>query len=94
MTLEEKRVYARGYNAGRNQKWPAHKPPRPPDKLCASVFEAAANLRDVANTVCATLDETDEFVMAFSPVIDEFDSHMAEITKWLLEQESRTQPRR
>jgi hypothetical protein len=76
-------AYQRGYAARGNGRWPRHKPPAPPDPVVRELLSAAAALRDVADNVCAQLDEQDDFVKELGPRIDQLDEAMAGITRWL-----------
>lgn len=83
-TREEANAYQRGYSAGLNGKWPMHKPPRPPDELCAALIEAARELRDAIDGELAKFDPDDELELAVGSKIDALDAQLTRITEWLL----------
>lgn len=83
MDKVEQRIYARGYSAGARCRWPAHKPPAPPDERVASMQRAAQALRDALDAACATFPEDDEFVLTLDPPISAFDAEMEKWTAWL-----------
>ena len=79
---EFKRAYNKGYKAG--ARWPEHRPPYPPEPIVRQLMEALHELRDVADTQCATLDEDDEYVAAFEAPIQKSDDAMRAVSEWLL----------
>ena len=87
MTSAEKLAYAKGYNAGVRDRWPAHRPPAPPDQRVAAMLHAARALRDALDVACATFVEDDEFVLTLDPPIAAFDAEMVKWTEWLRSQE-------
>lgn len=92
MTREEKQAYARGYNASRSRSWPLHKPPLPPVELLADFVAAARELREAADTLCATLDDDDDLVKMIAPQIDALDESQKRWGLWLLEFTSLASP--
>jgi len=78
-----KRLYSKGYYTGGCKKWPAHKPPTPPNEHVKNLMEAARELRDAADHICATLVGEDEFIKELSPGVDSVDKAMCDITEWL-----------
>jgi hypothetical protein len=85
MTRAEQLAYARGYNAGRGDRWPAHKPPMPPEPIIQRLMAALRALRDEADGQCAMFDPDDEMVVALGPHIDEADAALEAVTTWLKE---------
>lgn len=90
MTPEEKKAYqlgySRGYNAGRAGKWPAHRPPSPPDEAVRKLMAALTGLRDAVDSYLATSDPDDPELEAwFGWHIDATDEAMRVITLWLFE---------
>lgn len=83
MTAEESRAYSKGYAAGLRRAWPCNKPPKPPDEHISNLMAALTDLRDSADSICASLMEDDEFTKILSPKIDAVDRAMADITTWL-----------
>lgn len=63
---EYRHGYSRGYETGRRNNWPQQLSlPAPPNKLVAELFEAAKEIRDVADSYCATTMEDDELKLEF-----------------------------
>lgn len=81
--IERQKSYCRGYNAGIAKKWPAHKPPLPPDPLIQSLVEAATEMRDAFDDYLSQLDPDDEIQQELGEPIDQFDNIMTAITTWL-----------
>jgi hypothetical protein len=82
-TDDEKRAYAKGYNAAQRHAWPEHRPPVPPEPVLAALVKALSGLRDVADDLCATLDEEDPVAARLAPLVDVADEAMAGLTAWL-----------
>lgn len=70
MTDDERRAYARGYSAT-SRRWPAHRPPTPPDPVVGRLVSALRALRDAVDTSLATFPPDDE-------IRDESDPHVEE----------------
>lgn len=85
MTYQERLAYGRGYNTGAAGRWPAHKPPHPPEPITRALIEALQELRDAYDGLCATLDESDEIVALLDPSISQADEAMEKVTIWLRE---------
>lgn len=83
MNDDYKRGYSKGYNAGVAGRWPEHKPPSPPDDVVAALWKVASELRDTADSLCATLDDEDEFLKSLVPKIDAIDRLGHWIADWL-----------
>lgn len=81
-TEDEKRAYAKGYNAGRRNDWPAHRPPVPPEPVLAALVKALSDLRDGVDGACATLDESDELTAQLSPLVDAANDALVGLTEW------------
>lgn len=86
MQSEHSKAYMRGYSAGSSKKWPAHRPPHPPNELVAQLMRAAEKLRDEADDICSILLPDDEFVTKLSPGIDDVNTALKAVTQWLLDQ--------
>lgn len=83
-SLEERRAYARGYNAGRCGKWPEGIPPVP-NELVLRLIQAAKKARDFIDIELAQMyDEDGEFEKKFGPAIDAVDQAMEDITTFAL----------
>jgi len=82
MTNEEKRAYQRGYAAGLRGKWPAHKPPEPPNQIVASLLLALREIRDHLDSELAAICDP-EWEAAFGPIIDKADDAAESVTEWL-----------
>jgi hypothetical protein len=85
MNDDERRAYARGYNAAKSNRWPEHKPPAPPEPIIRKLLDALCGLRDAADAICATLDGNDEFVVRLGPWVDSADEATTSVTWWLRE---------
>ena len=85
-TPGERAAYARGVNS--RDRWPAHKPPMPPEGVLRDLLKAAQELRDAADTLCATFDPQDEVVQRLSPGIDAVDWAMNVLTDWLRDKDA------
>lgn len=81
MTEGERKAYQRGYC--RAATWPDHRPPRPPDPTIRKLMDALRGLRDCADTLCATLEEDDDFVKQFDGPIQKADDALIEVGEWL-----------
>lgn len=81
MSREEKLAYSRGYNAG--IRWPAHRPPMPPEPQSRLALETLRKLRDAVDAELATFDQEDELVKSLSPLLDEADGVFEQLTVWL-----------
>lgn len=71
---EEKRAYQRGYQTGRNGRWPDYVPPRPEDPVWEQWHSAAMALRNAVDEVCATIDPEDVWVQRLGPCVDAMDA--------------------
>ena len=85
MTPEERRAYARGYHAGSRSAWPEHRPPRPPDELCAELIDAMRRLRDCADGWLAMFcaEDDDQMHSEIAEGIDHADVVLAKVSEWL-----------
>jgi len=81
MTKDETRAYSRGYNTG--GRWPEHRPPYPPEGIIRQLMEALREIRDTADTQCATLEPDDKWVEAFDAPIQKADDAIAAVSEWL-----------
>ena len=81
--LIHKRAYATGYNAGRRNAWPDHKPPAPPALEVTAVVAAARNLRDELDGLLAGLDPNDPWEERLAPKIAAVDRALAGVSEWL-----------
>ena len=88
MTSDEKRAYSNGYNAGLGRRWPAHKPPTPPNERVATLLAAVAALRDEVAAQCATFDPGDPMVLALLAKSEAIDAELTKWTEWLHSHES------
>jgi hypothetical protein len=86
MTKEETRVYAKGYNAGRANRWPDHKPPMPPNELLAELMRAASEVRDEMSGLLGSFDEDDD-IQKHGRGIDALDDAMTKLNAWLKDAE-------
>lgn len=80
-----KRAYTRGYQRG--YKWPAHKPPLPPDPIIHRLMQALIDLRDCADGQMATFQEDDPMAKEFDPFIEEADEALSAVRTWLINSE-------
>lgn len=83
MSDAERRAYARGFRAKSVKDWPAHKPPMPPPSMVRDIMQAANDLRDEADCLCATFTPDDEVVLRLGPKIDAVDWAMKAVSEWL-----------
>ena len=83
-SLEERRAYAKGYNAGRQGSWPLHRPPTPPDEVTGQLVEALRNLRDGVDGVLAILSGDDEWVVQLGPLVDAADDALGNLGECLV----------
>lgn len=83
MSTEETRAYARGYNTGSRGRWPAHRPPTPPEPVVAAIVEAGRKLRDGVDSYLATIDPDDPLQETLGRGIDEWDAAMVGLDQWL-----------
>lgn len=84
--LDRRRVYARGYNAGRKGAWPDHRPPKPPDDMVRELFIALQGLRDAVDSEIATFDQDDPFVEKLGQWVDKSDLAFERVGRWLCSQ--------
>jgi len=84
VTEDEKRAYSKGYNAGVRHRWPAHKPPRPPEEIIAELIHTAQALRDAIDAQLAMFDDDDPLELAIGHKIEAFDNAMTKVTQWLM----------
>lgn len=82
MTEGEKRAYQRGYAAGIRGRWPAHKPPEPPNEIVANLLLALREIRDHLDAELAEIGDA-EWEAAFGPIIDKADEAAEAVTEWL-----------
>ena len=82
-TPEERNAYAKGYYAGCRNRWPAHRPPTPPNGLVAGLVDAAMNLRDAVDSYLAVSDEEDELQKTLGNPMDEVTDAISRIGDWL-----------
>jgi hypothetical protein len=82
MSREEKLAYQRGYQAGLRGRWPAHKPPAPPNEIVASLLLALREIRDHLDAELAAISDP-EWEAAFGPIIDKADEAAEAVTEWL-----------
>lgn len=83
MTWEEKRAYARGYNAGSRKQWPEHMPPYPPESIVRRLMEAVVAARNEADKIQAMFGPEDEVVVVLGRLIDEADAASEAVDRWL-----------
>lgn len=83
MNDEERRSYARGFNAGKNKYWPEHKPPFPPAPVTAAILKAFVDLRNAVDGYLAPLDPEDSAQKTLGDPLDAGDEAMAALTAWL-----------
>lgn len=83
MTREEKQAYGRGYAAGIRGRWPAHKPPLPPNEIIAGLLLALREIRDHLDGELAAIDDP-EWEAAFGPIIEKADTAAELLTEWLV----------
>lgn len=81
MSRAEQLAYQRGYCRG--NRWPAHRPPTPPEPHVARLVEAASKLADAVDGELATLLEDDPWQEKLGNPMDDLRSILAEITDWL-----------
>lgn len=81
MTDAERLAYGRGYNRG--ARWPAHRPPHPPEPHVAKLMEAVQKLRDAVDGELAQLDADDPWQKSLGDPMDAVDAAMSEISRWL-----------
>jgi hypothetical protein len=77
------RGYSKGYSAGFRATWPEHRPPLPPHTELQTFVSAARQLRDATDSICAQMDEGDEWAGLLAPRIDALDKAMAAWTEWM-----------
>ena len=58
-------------------------PPYPPQAEVAAIMKAARELRDEADSICATLADDDDFVKRLNPHIEAVDAALKAVTNWL-----------
>jgi hypothetical protein len=89
-TREEKLAYQRGYNrgvnCGKDNKWPDHIPPTPPDPVVGKMVEALKQLRMQYDWLCATFGPDDEIVTHLDPYISIADDALADLSQFVREQ--------
>jgi hypothetical protein len=69
MSDDQRSWYMRGYNRGRQRKWPEHNPPIPPG-VVGELTKAAVNLRDEVDKYLAQLEESDPLQNVLGGAID------------------------
>lgn len=84
MNREETLAYKRGYSAALHGKWPADKPPKPPDELCAKIIDALRAIRNQCDDLIATTSPDDGYEEMFGKYIDAADEALEELGFWLL----------
>lgn len=82
MTRNERNAYSRGYQVGA-ERWPAHRPPTPPDPVVAELVNAMLEMRDTCDAFRSTLSDDDEFGLEMESVIDRADAALTSISRWL-----------
>ena len=82
-TREERLAYQRGYNTA--ARWPEHKPPVPPAKNVAILFQAAKALRDAVDAQLAAFDPEDPLQKTLGEHVDAVDDAFAAISQWIKE---------
>lgn len=82
-TNDEKRAYMRGYYAASRHWWPGHRPPLPPDEVIGPILKAAQDLRDALDAEIVTFLDDEPIVEKISPLIDNFDEAMTNLSHWL-----------
>lgn len=82
MTRGEKLAYQRGYQRGLQGRWPAHRPPEPPNQIVAALLLALREIRDHLDGELATIGDS-EWEAAFAPIIDRADAAAELVTAWL-----------
>lgn len=83
MTREEKKAYARGYNAGSRRAWPEYHPPRPPDAIAAEIIGSAKRLADKVADWCGAFGDKDEFTQQMLPLMQAVDVANSKLSQWL-----------
>jgi hypothetical protein len=67
----------------RGNRWPAHKPPLPPEPHVARLMEAAQKLADAVDGELATLLEDDPWQEKLGNPMDEVREALAGVMRWL-----------
>lgn len=83
-TLEEKRGYQRGYNAGLKRAWGSHLPPLPPQSEFRKLLDAATSLRNCVDSYLACIDPDDDLQETLGKGIDSLDGAMADFKEWAM----------
>jgi len=87
MTPEERVVYRRGYQTGKRNGWPDHKPPLPPDKILRAILVSSNSLRDEVSNWLGSISteiEGDPVWEGFQERLDDFDDVMEDLSDWLV----------
>lgn len=71
MTDRDRLAYARGYNAGRANKWPSHRPPVPPKAITGRLVRVLMALADGVDGELAKIDPEDEWAVNLGPLVDD-----------------------
>jgi hypothetical protein len=90
VTVDFKRGYSRGYQAGIRGRWPDHTPPNPPTPEVLALFVAAKDLRDAAFGLLQVIiadDGPDGPFVTLETEANKVDNAFQEISKWLKTQE-------
>lgn len=85
-TIEEKRAYGRGYEAGARGRWKEYAPPNPPQEQVLALFVAAKDLRDAAFGLLQVIiadDGPDGPFVSLQKEAEKVDAAFVEISKWL-----------
>jgi hypothetical protein len=83
MTREETLAYSRGYSAGMSNRWPAHRPPVPPEPITGELVASLQELRDKIDSALATFSVDDDLNISLSPAIDRATHALLSVKKWL-----------
>lgn len=82
MTDDYRRGYRKGYTTSA-RTWPLFIPPIPPDPIIGELVKALQDLRDTADSICATFSDNDDVVIKFGGPIDRADAALEKLGEWV-----------
>lgn len=86
MSPEEKRAYARGYNARKSHLWPSHVPPVPPNEIVKELMDALTVIRNGVDAELSQFGPDDEWERRLGPLIDRADAALLAVSEWIQHQ--------
>ena len=82
MTRSERSAYARGYQVSA-RRWPAHKPPVPPQPVVAELMQAMEQMCDQCATFIGMIEQDDAWAKIMAAIMERGDKALSAVSAWV-----------